>query len=44
MADIQRQVDLAFAELDVIEKMLRTLVAAQRLHQREDFGVRFPVT
>ena len=44
MADIQRRVDLAFAELDVIEEMLRPLVAARKLHQREDFGVRLPVT
>ncbi len=44
MGDMQRRVDLAFAELDVIEEMLRPLVAAQELHQREDFGVRLPVT
>ena len=41
---MQRRVDLAFAELDVIEEMLRPLVAAQELHKREDFGVRLPVT
>ena len=44
MEDMQKQIDLAFAELDVIEEMLRTLVAAQNLHRREDFGVRLPVT
>ena len=44
MEDMQKQVNNAFAELDVIEEMLWPLVAAQRLHQREDFGVRFPVT
>ncbi len=36
--------DAALAELDVIEEMLRPLVAAQKLHQREDFEVRLPVT
>ena len=41
---MQRRVDLAFAELDVIEEMLRPLVAAQELHQREDFGVHIPIT
>ena len=44
MEDMQKQVDLAFAELDVIEEMLRLLVAARQLHQREGFGVRLPVT
>ena len=44
MEDMQKQVDNAFAELDVIEEMLRPLVAAGQLHQREDFGVRFPIT
>ena len=44
MEDMQKQVDNAFAELDVIEEMLRPLVAARQLHQSEGFGVRLPVT
>ena len=36
--------DNAFAELDVIEEMLRPLVATRQLYQREDFEVRLPVT
>ena len=44
MEDIQKRVDLAFAELDVIEEMLRPLVVAKTLHQRADFANRFPVT
>ena len=44
MADLQRRVDLAFAELDIVEEMLRPLVAAQNLHQRKDFGARLPIT
>ena len=43
MADMQRRVDLAFAELDVIEEMLRPLVAAKKIHQLPDC-FRFPVT
>ena len=33
MADMQKQVDTAFAELDIIEEMLRPLVAAKEIHQ-----------
>lgn len=44
MEDKQRRVDMAFAELDVIEEMLRPLVAARQLHRRKDFEVRFLVT
>lgn len=44
MANMQKQMDNAFAELDVIEEMLRPLVAARKLHQRGDFEVRLPIT
>ena len=40
----KRRVDLAFAELEVIEEMLRPLVTVRELHQSEDLEVRFPVT
>ena len=43
MADIQKQVDTAVAELDVIEEMLRSLVAAKKIHQPLDC-FRLPVT
>ena len=41
---MQKQVDDAFAELDVIEEMLRPLAAARQLHHHEGFEVRLPVT
>ncbi len=36
MADLQRRVDLAFAELDIVEEMLRPLVAAKKIHHLPD--------
>lgn len=36
--------DTALAEMDIGEEMLWPLVAAKTLHQREDFGVRLPIT
>ncbi len=42
MEDIQRRVDLAFAELDVIEEMLRPLVAAKTIYESEE-GFPIPV-
>ena len=36
--------DTAFAKLDIVEEMLRSLVAVRNLHQREDFGVHIPIT
>ena len=44
MEDMQKQVDTALAEMDIVEEMLWPLVAAKTLHQREDFGARLPIT
>ena len=40
---MQRRVDLAFAELDVIEEMLRALVCAKTIHESEEDGLRLLV-
>ena len=39
MADMQNQVDNTFAELDVIEEMLRPLVCAKTIHESEEDGL-----
>ena len=36
MTDIQRRIDWAFAELDIIEEMLRLSVTAKETHERGD--------
>ena len=36
MADIQKRIDLAFAELDIVEEMLRLLVTVKEIHERGD--------
>ena len=36
MVDIQKQADLAFAELDIVEEMLRLLADAKEMHQLSD--------
>ena len=36
MVDIQKQADLALAELDIVEEMLRPLVTAKEIHERGD--------
>ena len=36
MADLQRRIDWAFAELDIVEEMLRILVTAKEIHERGD--------
>ncbi len=43
MADVQKQVDLAFAELDIVEEMLRPLVSPKTQHEHED-SFRIPIT
>ena len=43
MADLQRRVDLAFAKLDIIEEMLRPLVAAKEIHERGHCASAFPL-
>lgn len=43
MAYLQKQVDTAFAELDVVEEMLRPLVVTKSIHEHED-GFRIPIT
>ena len=43
MLDIQKQLDLAFTELDVVEEMLRPLVDAQKIHHLSDC-FRIPIT
>ena len=35
---------MAFAELDIVEEMLRLLIADQRIHEREENGLRIPIT
>ena len=36
MAYLQKQVDVAFSDLDIVEEMLRPLVAAKEIHERGD--------
>lgn len=43
MVDIQKQADLAFAELDIVEEMLRPLVDAKEMQQLPDC-FRIPIT
>lgn len=42
MVDIQKQADLASAELDIVEEMLRLLADAKEMHQLQDC-LRIPI-